>query len=63
MKLIEKVLFPHSLGVFYQAFTQFLGFKNYGEEYKVMGLAAYGKPIYKNRVYKLLDLKIIIFLN
>ncbi len=57
MNLIEKVLFPHSLGVFYQAFTQFLGFKNYGEEYKVMGLAAYGKPIYKNRVYKLLDLK------
>lgn len=56
MELIDKVLFPHSLGVFYQAFTQFLGFKNYGEEYKVMGLAAYGNPIYKNRVYKLLDL-------
>lgn len=56
MKLIEKVLYPHSLGVFYQAFTQFLGFKNYGEEYKVMGLAAYGEPKYKNRVYKLLDL-------
>jgi carbamoyltransferase len=54
--LIEKVLFPHSLGVYYQAFTQFLGFKNYGEEYKVMGLAAYGSPKYKNRVYKLLDL-------
>ena len=39
----HKVLFPHSLGIFYQAFTQFLGFKNYGDEYKVMGLSAYGK--------------------
>ena len=56
LELIEKVLYPHSLGVFYQAFTQFLGFKNYGEEYKVMGLASYGKPLYKNRVYQLLNI-------
>ncbi len=36
------MLFPHSLGIFYQALTQYLGFSNYGDEYKVMGLAAYG---------------------
>ncbi len=38
------VRFPHSLGLFYTAFTQLLGFTNYGDEYKVMGLAAYGEP-------------------
>jgi len=41
-----NVPFPHSLGVFYQAFTQLLGFSKYGDEYKVMGLAPYGKPAY-----------------
>ena len=39
-----RVHFPHSLGVFYQALTQYLGFPYYGDEYKVMGLAPYGKP-------------------
>lgn len=39
-----RVYFPHSLGVFYQALTQFLGFPHYGDEYKVMGLAPYGAP-------------------
>jgi carbamoyltransferase len=39
-----RVVFPHSLGVFYQALTQYLGFPHYGDEYKVMGLAAYGAP-------------------
>jgi len=38
-----KVFFPHSLGIFYQALTQYLGFPNYGDEYKVMGLAPYGE--------------------
>src|SRR5438445_13744949 len=38
-----RVYFPHSLGVFYQALTQFLGFPHYGDEYKVMGLAPYGR--------------------
>jgi len=42
----DKVYFPHSLGVFYQSLTQFIGFPNYGDEYKVMGLAPYGKPKY-----------------
>ena len=43
---LKKVYFPHSLGILYQAITQFLGFKNYGDEYKVMGLSAYGDPKY-----------------
>jgi carbamoyltransferase len=40
----DKVYFPHSLGIFYQAMTQYLGFPHYGDEYKVMGLAPYGQP-------------------
>lgn len=40
----DWVEFPHSLGIFYTALTQFLGFRKYGDEYKVMGLSAYGKP-------------------
>lgn len=41
----NKVNFPHSLGLFYLAITQYLGFPNYGDEYKVMGLAPYGRPV------------------
>ena len=41
-----RVLFPHSLGLYYTAVTQYLGFPKYGDEYKVMGLAPYGEPIY-----------------
>jgi len=41
-----NVHFPHSLGIFYQAMTQYLGFPHYGDEYKVMGLAPYGIPRY-----------------
>jgi carbamoyltransferase len=41
-----RVYFPHSLGIFYQALTQYLGFPHYGDEYKVMGLAPYGEPAY-----------------
>ena len=44
IELEGKVYFPHSLGIFYQALTQYLGFLSYGDEYKVMGLAPYGKP-------------------
>ena len=40
-----RVYFPHSLGIFYQALTQYLGFPHYGDEYKVMGLAPYGRPL------------------
>lgn len=39
-----RIYFPHSLGVFYQALTQYLGFPHYGDEYKVMGLAPFGAP-------------------
>lgn len=44
--IVRRQLFPHSLGVFYQALTQYLGFPHYGDEYKVMGMAAYGQPLY-----------------
>ena len=47
---IKKIYFPHSLGLFYEAVTQFLGFKRYGDEYKVMGLSSYGKPIYFEKI-------------
>jgi carbamoyltransferase len=40
----NRVYFPHSLGIFYSALTQFIGFPHYGDEYKVMGLAPYGEP-------------------
>ena len=46
IKIKKKYLFPHSLGVFYESFTQLIGFKNYGDEYKMMGLSSYGKPLY-----------------
>ena len=50
IKIKKKIFFPNSLGIFYHAMTQFLGFKNYGDEYKVMGMAAYGKPIYFDKI-------------
>ena len=54
IKIDKKIFFPHSLGIFYQAITQYLGFKNYGDEYKIMGLAPYGKPNYINELKKIL---------
>lgn len=54
IKLVEKNYFPNSFGFLYTAFTQFLGFTNYGDEYKVMGLAGYGKPIYEKNIKKIL---------
>ena len=48
----EKVFFPQSLGIFYHGMTQFLGFLNYGEEYKMMGLAPYGEPKYFEKIIK-----------
>tara|TARA_A100001011_G_scaffold400835_1_gene519589 strand:+ start:764 stop:2506 length:1743 start_codon:yes stop_codon:yes gene_type:complete len=52
---LKEVNFPDSLGIFYTMITQFLGFKNYGDEYKVMGLAAYGKPKYYNQINKIVS--------
>ncbi len=45
-QVLNQVNYPHSLGLFYTTVTQFLGFPNYGDEYKVMGLAPYGRPRY-----------------
>jgi carbamoyltransferase len=45
-----SVSFPHSLGIFYTAFTQFLGFPKFGDEYKMMGLSAYGEPRFAEQV-------------
>jgi carbamoyltransferase len=44
MQILGEVAFPHSLGMYYTALTQYLGFWKFGDEYKVMGLAAYGQP-------------------
>ena len=52
-----KVYFPHSLGIFYQAMTQYLGFPHYGDEYKVMGLAPYGEPRYLNEMRRMVKLQ------
>ena len=51
---IQDVKFPHSLGLFYTAITQFLGFKKYGDEYKVMGLSSYGKPTYVDKINEII---------
>jgi len=56
IELIRKVWFPHSMGVFYQAMTQYLGFPSYGDEYKVMGLASYGKPAFTEEMRKIVRL-------
>ena len=57
LSLDGRVLFPDSLGIFYQAMTQYLGFPYYGDEYKLMGLAAYGNSSCRQEVEKLLTLK------
>jgi carbamoyltransferase len=44
--VFDHINYPHSLGIYYTAFTQFLGLPNYGDEYKLMGLAAYGEPTF-----------------
>jgi carbamoyltransferase len=52
IKVKKRIYFPDSLGIFYHAMTQFIGFRKFGDEYKMMGLASYGEPIYFD---KLLD--------
>lgn len=52
-----RIFFPHSLGIFYEAATQFLGFPYYGDEYKVMGLAPYGEPRYLDRMREIVRLR------
>jgi len=53
----DRVYFPHSLGIFYQALTQYLGFPHYGDEYKVMGLAPYGEPKYLDKMREIVKLE------
>jgi carbamoyltransferase len=50
IEILDSVDFPHSVGLFYTAFTQLLGFLHYGDEYKVMGLAPYGEPRYVDQL-------------
>ncbi len=57
IRVLNKVTYPHSCGIFYTAFTQFLGFPYYGDEYKVMGLAPYGEPVYFEKLRDLAHLK------
>jgi carbamoyltransferase len=58
ISIINEINFPHSLGLIYSAFTYFLGFKVNSGEYKLMGLAPFGKPRFKNKIYEnLIDVK------
>ncbi len=59
IRIIDSIDFPHSLGIFYTAFTQLLGFPHYGDEYKVMGLAPYG-TVQPSLIQKLKD---VVLLN
>ena len=53
----KEIHFPHSLGLLYSAFTYYTGFKVNSGEYKLMGLAPYGKPIFEKKIKKLIDIK------
>jgi carbamoyltransferase len=53
-EVLNQVNYPHSIGVFYNAMTQFLGFPHYGDEYKVMGLAPYGNVTLAEKVRKVI---------
>ncbi len=58
LNIVKEIHFPHSLGLLYSAFTYYTGFKVNSGEYKVMGLAPYGEPKYKDVILeKLIDLK------
>ena len=57
LEIKKEIHFPHSLGLLYSAFTYYIGFKVNSGEYKLMGLAPYGSPIYEDKIKKMLDLK------
>src|SRR5210317_1301172 len=57
LEIKKEIHFPHSLGLLYSAFTYYTGFKVNSGEYKLMGLAPYGNPIYEDKIKQLLDLK------
>jgi len=56
LEVIDRVYLPNSLGFFYTALCQYIGFTEFGEEYKVMGLAPYGEDRYKDEMRHILDL-------
>lgn len=57
LDIVDRVYFPHSLGLLYLAVTQHLGFRSYGDEYKVMGLAPYGRPRHAETIGRMLHLE------
>ena len=58
LEVVKEIHFPHSIGLLYSAFTYYIGFEVNSGEYKVMGLAPYGKPHYMNKIFdQLIDLK------
>jgi carbamoyltransferase len=57
IEVLDRVEFPHSAGLFYTAITQYLGFPKYGEEWKMMGLAPYGKPLFVEPLQRLIHPK------
>ncbi|MCW8092497.1 carbamoyltransferase family protein [Alteromonas sp. ASW11-130] len=57
LSIFEEVNFPDSIGLLYSTITSFLGFKVNSGEYKVMGLAPYGRPVYKDKILSLIELK------
>ncbi len=57
LEIKKEIHFPHSLGLLYSAFTYYTGFKVNSGEYKLMGLAPYGSPVYEDKIKKLLDIK------
>ena len=57
LEVKKEIQFPHSLGLLYSAFTYYTGFKVNSGEYKLMGLAPYGSPIFQDKIKKLIDIK------
>jgi carbamoyltransferase len=57
IKILDRILFPHSLGIVYTMICQFIGYDRYGDEGKVMGLAPYGRPVYEEFFERLVQLK------
>ena len=57
LEIKKEILFPHSLGLLYSAFTYYTGFKVNSGEYKLMGLAPYGSPVYMDKIKKIVDIK------
>ncbi|MBI5496051.1 MAG: carbamoyltransferase [Deltaproteobacteria bacterium] len=56
LEVLDRVPFPHSAGLFYTAVTQFLGFPAWGDEWKLMGLAPYGQPVFREQLWRLVRL-------